>query len=75
MLEHGEQVLAEAERAPEEIGAVAAPLDRLDAAQERAVWAGGRAPAPGRVEAQELAARWASDDLEPVGATEREAAK
>jgi hypothetical protein len=37
VFKHGEQVLAQAERAPDEIGAVTAAVDGLDAAEQRAV--------------------------------------
>ena len=74
VLEDGDKVLAQAERVPDEIGALATTVDRLDPTEQRAVRVCGRSTAPGRVQTQQPA-RWPLDDLNLVGASRRAAAK
>ena len=75
VLQHGQQVLAETERAAEKIGAVAVALDRVDATEHRAIGPRGRAFAPGRVRTEEPAPARPGHDLEPVGFAERDPAQ
>ena len=67
-------MLAQSERAPEEIGAVTTAIERLDPTQQRAVRACARPAAPGRVQTQQPAP-WTSDDLNLVRVRGRAAAK
>jgi hypothetical protein len=75
VLQHDQQVLAQAERASEEISAIAATLDRLDPTEEGSIRARRRALAPRHVEPEEPARSRAGDDLEPVGLAECNAAQ
>ena len=67
-------MLAQAERAPEKIGALATALDRLDPTEQRAIRAGARPKAPGRVQTQQPAT-WPPDNLNLVRVSGRAAAK
>jgi hypothetical protein len=75
VLQHGEEVLAQAERAAEEVGAAAAALDGLHAPQQGSVGARGRALPSRRVEAKGSPATRPGNDLQPVGLAEGEAAE
>ena len=75
VLQHGQQVLAQAERAAEEIGAIAVAHDRVEATEQGAIGPRGRALAPGRVQAEEAAPARPGHDLEPVGLAERDPAQ
>ena len=66
MLEDGDDVLAQAERVPEEVGALATTVDRLDPAEQRAVRARAR-PTPPRGVQTQRPAPWPSDDLNLIG--------
>ena len=74
MLQDGEEVLAQAERVPEEIGALATAVERLDPAQQGAVRTCAGTTTPGRVQAHQPAPR-PRDDLNLVGAGGRIATK
>src|SRR5881628_3352862 len=74
VFEDGDEVLAQAERVPEEVGAFATALQWLDPTEQRAVRACVRPSAPGRVQTQQ-SAPWPSDDLNLVGVRRRAAAK
>jgi len=74
VLEDGDEVLAQAERISEEIGALATAVERLDPTEQRAVGASARPTAPGRVQTQQPAP-WPSDDLNLVSVGGRAAAK
>jgi len=74
VLEDGDDVLAQAERAPEKIGALATAVERLGATEQCAIRTCVRLTAPGRVQTQQPAA-WPSDDLNLVDVSGRAAAK
>jgi len=74
VLEDGDEVLAQAERVPDEIGALATGVDRFDPPEQRAVRACVRPTAPRRVQTQQPT-RWPSEDLNLVRVSRRAAAK
>ena len=74
VFEDGDQVLAQPERVPEEIGAFTTAVERLDPTEQRAVGACARPTAPGSVQTQQPAP-WPPDDLNLVGVGGRAAAK
>src|ERR1700730_1653671 len=74
VLEHGDEVLAQAERVPEKIGALATAVERIHPPEKRPVRARARATASGRVQTQPQAA-WPSDDLNLVRVRRRAATK
>ena len=57
MLEDGDEVLAQAERIPKEIGALATAVEGLDPTEQRAVRECARPAAAGRVQTERPAAR------------------
>lgn len=74
MLEDGDEVLAQAERVPEEIGALATAIERLDPSEQRAVGACARPSTPGCIQTQQPAP-WPSDNLNLVCVSGRAPAK
>src|SRR5204862_1162968 len=59
--EDGDQVFAQPERVPQEVGAVATAVERFASAKQRTVRTCARASAPGAVQTRQPA-RWSSDD-------------
>ena len=74
MLEHGDQVLAQAKRVPDEIRTVATANEWLDPIKPRAIRACTRVTAPRGVQTQHTPTR-PPDDLNLVGVDRRAAAK
>ena len=74
VLEDGHEVLAQPERAPEEIGALATAVERLDPTEQRAVRPCARSAAAGRVQTQK-STPGSPDDPNLVGVSGRAATK
>jgi hypothetical protein len=74
VLEDGDEVLAQSERTPDEVGTLAAALDGFDAAEQRAVRARARSVAAGPVQTQQSTAG-APHDSNVVRAGRRTATK
>src|SRR5262245_20100279 len=74
MLEDRDEVLAQAKRVAEEVGALATAVEGLESTQQRAVRTCVRPSAPGCIQAHQSAS-WSVDDLNLVSTSGRAPAK